>query len=117
LSWCPKLDGLDFDSINVDESSWLERRFEESEVLKVVKGMNSEKVLGLDGFSIAFFQVCWEGIKQILWGRFMIFMLVVSLRKVSMPLSLPSIQRNLGLLILRTLTLSVLYVEFTRLSL
>jgi hypothetical protein len=60
FSWRPKLDGLDFDSIDVEEASWLERPFEESEVLDVVKGMNSEKAPGPDGFSMAFFQVCWR---------------------------------------------------------
>jgi hypothetical protein len=34
----------------------LKRDFEEGEVLEVVKVMNGEKVLGLDGFSMAFFQ-------------------------------------------------------------
>jgi hypothetical protein len=44
----------------VYEASWLERTLEESEVFDVVKGRNSEKVLGCDGFSMVFFQVCWE---------------------------------------------------------
>jgi hypothetical protein len=35
----------------------LKRPFEEIEVFEV-KGMNSEKVLGADGFTMAFFQVC-----------------------------------------------------------
>lgn len=43
--WQPKLDGLAFYSI-YEEASWLERLFEESEVLEVVKGMNSEKAMG-----------------------------------------------------------------------
>jgi hypothetical protein len=34
----------------------LERGFEEREVLEVVKAMNGDKALGLDGFSMAFFQ-------------------------------------------------------------
>jgi hypothetical protein len=56
FSWWPKLDGLAFDSIDEEESTWLERPFEESEVLEVVKGMNSNKASGPDGFTIAFFQ-------------------------------------------------------------
>jgi hypothetical protein len=43
FSWQPKLDGLAFDSIDAEEASWLERLFEESEVLEVVKGMISDK--------------------------------------------------------------------------
>jgi len=46
--------GLVFDSIDVEEASWLVRSFEESEPLLVVKGMNSDKALGRDGFSISF---------------------------------------------------------------
>jgi hypothetical protein len=42
FSWQPKLDGLAFDSIDA-EASWLERLFEESEVLEVVKGMINDK--------------------------------------------------------------------------
>jgi hypothetical protein len=41
------------------EASWLEREFEEEEVRKVV----DNKALGPDGFSIAFFQACWNVVK------------------------------------------------------
>ena len=41
------------------EAGWLERDFE-VEVRKVVLKMNGNKALGLDGFSMAFFQVCWD---------------------------------------------------------
>ena len=39
----PKLDGLSFLSNEVDEKNWLERDFEESEVLEVVRGLNGDK--------------------------------------------------------------------------
>ncbi len=39
------------------EASWLERPFDESEVLDVVKFMNSEKAPGPNGFGMAFFQI------------------------------------------------------------
>jgi len=45
------------------EASRLESSFEESEVLEVVKGMNNDKALELDGFSMAIFQACWDVIK------------------------------------------------------
>jgi hypothetical protein len=44
--------------------------FEESEVLQVVKGMNSDEAPCLDGFTMAFFQVCWEVIKEDIMGVF-----------------------------------------------
>ena len=42
------------------EAGWLERDFEEEEVKRVVFKMNGGKVSGPDGFSMAFFQVCWD---------------------------------------------------------
>jgi hypothetical protein len=47
-----------------EEAIWLERPFEESEVLEVVKGMNRDKVLDPDGFTMAIFQTCWDVIKE-----------------------------------------------------
>jgi hypothetical protein len=58
--WRPKVDGLSFDSILESEARWLERAFEEEEVRKVVSAMNVDKALGPDGFSMAFFQTCWD---------------------------------------------------------
>jgi hypothetical protein len=37
------------------EANWFEREFEEREVLEIVKAMTSDKVLGLDGYSMVFF--------------------------------------------------------------
>jgi hypothetical protein len=58
------VDGLVFDPILDHEAGWLEREFEEEEVKKVVLAMEGDKVPGLDGFSIAFFYVCWEVVKE-----------------------------------------------------
>jgi hypothetical protein len=62
--WRPKVDCLSFLSIDKGERIWIEREFVESEVLEVVRNLNGDKVLGLDGFSIAFFQKCWEVLKE-----------------------------------------------------
>ena len=51
-----------------------------------MKGMNSHKALGLEKFSMAFFQACWDVIKAALWVVSMIF----KLEKVSMSHSLLS---------------------------
>jgi hypothetical protein len=40
------------------------REFKEEEVRKVVLAMEEDKALGPDGFSIAFFQVCLEVVKE-----------------------------------------------------
>jgi hypothetical protein len=58
------VDGLVFDQILDHEAGWLEREFEEEEVRKVVMALEGDKASGPDGFSIAFFQVCWEVVKE-----------------------------------------------------
>jgi hypothetical protein len=58
FSWRLKLDGLSLLSFEADERNWLERDFEGSEVLEVVRDLNGDKAPGLDGFSTAFFQKC-----------------------------------------------------------
>jgi len=40
------------------------REFEEREVWKVVKAMNGDNALGLDSYSMAFFQACWVVLKE-----------------------------------------------------
>jgi hypothetical protein len=52
FSWHSKLDGLALDSLDEEEAFRLEHSFER-EVLEVVKGMNSDKALGPNGFSLS----------------------------------------------------------------
>ena len=59
----PMLDGLNFNVIQGEDASWLERPFEEDEVTLVVRNMNGDKSPGPDGFPMSFFQVCWEVVK------------------------------------------------------
>jgi hypothetical protein len=63
FSWRPRLDNLEFDMLSDSNASSLEEPFEEREVWEVIKGMNGDKAPDPDGFSIAFFQECWEMIK------------------------------------------------------
>jgi hypothetical protein len=63
FSWRPKLDDLSFDSMDEVEAIWLERAFEEEEVFEVVKAMNSEKATDPNGFTMVFFQACWDVLK------------------------------------------------------
>ena len=60
----PTPDGLSFQSIGSEEGLWLERDFEENEVLEVVKELEGDRSLGPDGFSLGFVQTCWEVIKK-----------------------------------------------------
>jgi hypothetical protein len=52
-----------FLSIDADESIWLERAFEEKEVWDVIRDLNGDKASGLDEFTLAFFQKCWDLLK------------------------------------------------------
>jgi hypothetical protein len=54
----------------VEEASRLELPFEEREFLEVVKGKNTDYVLGPDGFPMAFFQDFWDVIKSDIMGVF-----------------------------------------------
>jgi hypothetical protein len=64
MSWRPKLDDLEFESLSEGEAASLEAPFLENEVKEVIYGMNGNKAPGPDGFSIAFFQACWEVLKN-----------------------------------------------------
>ena len=57
------MDGIAFESISKVEAGWLERAFEEDEVRKVAMKMNGNKASGPEGFSMAFFQVCWDVVR------------------------------------------------------
>ena len=46
------------------ERDWLERRFEKEEVLRVVKELEGDRALGLDGFSMAFYHHCWGVVER-----------------------------------------------------
>jgi hypothetical protein len=58
--WRQRVDDISLNSISEVEAGWLERDFEEEEVRRVVFKMNGDKASGPDGFSMAFFQVCWD---------------------------------------------------------
>jgi hypothetical protein len=51
----PLLDGLEFSAISHDDVVWLDRLFDEEEVLGVVQGFNGDKSPHPDGFPMVFF--------------------------------------------------------------
>jgi hypothetical protein len=64
MAWRPRLDDLVFESLFAVEASSLEAPFLEKEVKDVVFGMDGNKAPGPDGFSLAFFQACWDVLKE-----------------------------------------------------
>ena len=73
LSWRPRLDDLDFDYLSAGEASSLEAPFLEKEVKDVIFGMDGNKAPGPDGFSLAFFQACWDVLKEDIMAVFVDF--------------------------------------------
>jgi hypothetical protein len=60
----PLLDGIQFSALSEEDAMWLERPFDENEIVDVVKGFNGDKAPGPDGFSLAFFQQCWSVVRS-----------------------------------------------------
>jgi hypothetical protein len=61
---------------------WLERDFEEIEVLEVVKGIDGGKAPGPDGFTMAFFKSCWVVVKHDVMAFFFFFFLFYRRRQL-----------------------------------
>lgn len=57
-SWQPIVDGLDFACLDETESLLLEREFDKDETIAVLRESNGDKVLWLNGFTVAFSQKC-----------------------------------------------------------
>jgi hypothetical protein len=53
-------DDLSFLSTDDGERIWMEREFEKCEVLEVVRNFKGDKAPRPNGFTMAFFQKCWE---------------------------------------------------------
>ncbi|WMV36518.1 hypothetical protein MTR67_036414 [Solanum verrucosum] len=63
-SWRPSLNILDVQTITEEEQILLSRGFEEEEVLEGIKQCAVDKAPGPDGYTMAFFSVFWETIKD-----------------------------------------------------
>lgn len=96
FTWRPKLDGLPFDSIGDEEATLMERPFEESKVVEVVKNPRGDMVLVLNCFSLTFFQTCWEVLKEDIMNFTMSSLSEISLKEFSMQHSLPLFPRKWG---------------------
>jgi hypothetical protein len=73
ISWRPRVDNLEFEALSMDEAASLEDPFEEREVREVINSMDRDKAPGPDGFSLAFFQDCWEVVKGDIMAVFVDF--------------------------------------------
>ena len=69
----PLLDAVVFSRIYEEDATWLDRPFDEEEVLGVVHDFNGDKALGPDGFTMTFFQSCCSMVKTDIMNVFHIF--------------------------------------------
>ena len=56
--------------ISPSEADGLELPFSEAEIYAALMGMNGDKAPGSDGFTVAFWQSCWEIVKEDILGLF-----------------------------------------------
>ncbi len=60
----------------------MEQSLEEREVFEVVKELNKDMAVGLDGVFMVFFQSCWEVIKEDVMKVFLEFHMCTSSLKI-----------------------------------
>ncbi|RVW16672.1 LINE-1 reverse transcriptase-like [Vitis vinifera] len=63
-SWKSDIEGLQLKSLNHAKAEGLEQPFTEAEIHLALMGMNGDKAPGPDGFTVAFWQFCWEFVKE-----------------------------------------------------
>ncbi|RVW41827.1 hypothetical protein CK203_108407 [Vitis vinifera] len=68
--WHPSMDSLEFGRSGVEEATRLEEMFFVEEVFLALSELNGDKALGPDGFSLAFWQFCWDFVKDEIMGFF-----------------------------------------------
>ena len=64
LGWKADIGSLPFNQISVQEAKMLEAPFTEGEVQSALMEMNGDKAPGPDGFSVFFWQCCWDFVKE-----------------------------------------------------
>nr|CAN73960.1 hypothetical protein VITISV_023007 [Vitis vinifera] len=65
-SWKTDIEGLQLQRLShaEAEAEGLEQPFTEAEIHSALMGMNGDKAPGPDGFTVAFWQFCWEFVKE-----------------------------------------------------
>ena len=62
--WRADLEGLHLKSLDLSEAEALEAPFTEEEIFSALMDMNGNKAPGPDGFTVAFWQGCWDFAKE-----------------------------------------------------
>ena len=62
--WRADIEGLHLQSLNLNEAEVLELPFTEEEIHFALMEMNGDKAPGPNGFTVAFWQFCWDFVKE-----------------------------------------------------
>ena len=62
--WRADIEGLHLQSLNLSEAKALEAPFTMEEIFSALMEMNGDKAPGPDGFIVAFWQACWDFVKE-----------------------------------------------------
>ena len=68
--WRPDVYGMPFATIGEADCRLLERTFDKEEVCGVLQDLQGDKAPGPDGFTMAFFQHCWQVLQDDIMGFF-----------------------------------------------
>ena len=63
-TWKADIEGLHLQRLNHVEAEGLEQPFIEEEIHAALMGMNGDKAPDPDGFIVAFWQSCWDFVKE-----------------------------------------------------
>ncbi|RVX01665.1 Transposon TX1 uncharacterized 149 kDa protein [Vitis vinifera] len=63
-AWKADIEGLNLQRLNHFETEGLEQPFTEEEIHVALMGMNGDKAPGPEGFTVAFWQSCWDFVKE-----------------------------------------------------
>ena len=66
--WRPTATFEDLASLTMEQKEWLERAFEEDEILATINSCAPNKAPGPDGYTMAFYQKTWDFIKTDVLG-------------------------------------------------
>ncbi|RVW16223.1 LINE-1 reverse transcriptase-like [Vitis vinifera] len=92
--WRADIEGLHLNRLNSREVEVLELPFTEEEIHSALMEMNGDKASGPNGFTLAFWQACWEFVKEEMWICLKSFMIKDLLPKALIPPSWSSSLRK-----------------------
>ncbi|RVW74241.1 hypothetical protein CK203_051030 [Vitis vinifera] len=64
LGWKADIEGIQLDQISQQEAESLEIPFSENEIHSALMEMSGDKAPGPDDFTMAFWQSCWDFVKE-----------------------------------------------------